>query len=148
MVISDADVDSVVGHLRDALAEFAALDPDAIGDAAMSELVMANQQLRGAFEAADAQVLDAWDRRKVWRADGAKTGAAWLAARQHLPVAETRRRLRHAREVRNYPAIAAAWAAGEIDRCHVITLLGACTTRTEAAFGYEHGQLVDAARSK
>jgi len=84
----------------------------------------------------------------VWRADGARTGAAWLAARQHLPIGETRRRLRHARAMQLFPAIADAWAAGDIDRTHITTLLGVRTARTRAAFEADHEDLLASARSR
>ena len=109
---------------------------------------MRAQELRGALEAADARLLGEWDKRRVWRLDGAKSGAAWLASRQHLPVAETRRRLRHARAVRRFPAIGHDWARGAIDRCHITTLMGACTVRTGAAFEAEHPKLLEAARTR
>ncbi|MFZ6003708.1 MAG: hypothetical protein ACOYXM_07200, partial [Actinomycetota bacterium] len=42
----------------------------------------------------------------------------------------------------------AAWAAGEIDRSHLVTLLGARTARTEAAFDTGHKELLDSARTR
>ena len=63
-------------------------------------------------------------------------------------MAETRRRLRHARAVRRFPAIGHDWARGAIDRCHITTLMGACTVRTSAAFEAEHPKLLEAARSR
>ena len=60
-------------------------------------------------------------------ASGAKTGAAWLAWKQRVPIQVARQRLRHARALRTLPAVEEAWAAGDIDRAHVTTLLGART---------------------
>ena len=115
------DADAVLRRARDVLGELGSLSLDGLHDVALTESVMRTQELRGALEAAEARLLGEWDRRRVWRADGAKSGAAWLASRQHLPVAETRRRLRHARAVRRFPAIGHDWARGAIDRCHIAT---------------------------
>ena len=131
-----------------ALARLAAVELDGLSDDDLTAHVLRVQELRGALEAAEARVLGEWDRRKVWRADGAKTGAAWLASRQRLPMGEARRRLRHARAVRRFPAVAEAWASGAIDRCHLTTLMGACTARTAAAFEDEHLVLLDSARTR
>ena len=146
MVVGEAD--AVLRRARDVLAELGSLDLDAVGDIELGRAVMRAQELRGALEAADARLLGEWDTRRVWRLDGAKSGAAWLASRQHLPMSETRRRLRHARAVRRFPAIGHDWARGAIDRCHITTLMGACTVRTRAAFEAEHPKLLEAARSR
>ena len=131
-----------------ALERLGAVELDGLTDDDLTAHVLRMQELRGALEAAEARVLGEWDRRKVWRADGAKAGAAWLASRQRLPMGEARRRLRHARAVRRFQAVAEAWAAGAIDRCHLTTLMGACTARTEGAFADEHLVLLDSARTR
>src|SRR5690606_20407211 len=96
--------------------------PGRAGRRDLTELVIGAQALRGALEAAEARVLAEWDRRRTWRASGAKTAAAWLAWQQRLPIAEARRRLRHARLTRQYPKVHEAWATGELDRTHLVTL--------------------------
>lgn len=124
------------------------LDVDALGDGELSAAVLRAQELRGLLDAAEARLIGAWDRRRCWRDDGARTPAAWLAAKERLPVAEARRRVRHARTMRLFPAIAQAWAAGEVDRTHVTTLLGARTPRTKEAFERDHKALLDSARTR
>ena len=148
MLDQQVDAAAVLRRSREALDELGSLALDAVHDTELTDSVLRVQELRGALEAAEARLLGEWDKRRVWRLDGAKSGAAWLAARQHLPVAETRRRLRHARAVRRFPAIGHDWARGAIDRCHITTLLGACTVRTNAAFEAEHPKLLEAARSR
>jgi hypothetical protein len=44
------------------------------------------------------------------------------------------------------PAVEAAWGDGEIDRSHVVTLLGARTPRTAQIFDQDHKLLLDVAR--
>ncbi|MGV3758599.1 MAG: DUF222 domain-containing protein, partial [Actinomycetota bacterium] len=142
------DVASRLAAARAALAALHALDLDGATDDELSAAVMEHQHLRGALEAAEARVVGEWDRRRVWRADGAKTAAAWLSSRQRLPIAEARRRLRHARLVRRYPTVGAAWAAGEVDRTHLTTLFGVRTARTTEAFDAEHEDLLGSARTR
>jgi hypothetical protein len=133
---------------RAALGALHQLDLDGATDAELTEAVMACQALRGSLEAAEARAIGEWDRRRTWRADGAKTGAAWLSSRQRLPIAEARRRHRHARLVRRYPTVGEAWAAGEVDRSHLTTLFGVRTARTEEAFDAEHEDLLASARTR
>ncbi len=143
-----APLSDVLGRVDAALAELHQVDLDGLADDTLSEAVLALQRQRGRFEAAEARVLDRWDGQRCWQPSGAKTGAAWLAWKTHVPMQVARQRLRHARKVRDLPAVAEAWAAGEIDRAHVTTLLGARSPRTAASFD-EHGHklLLDWART-
>ncbi len=123
------------------LADLHEADLDGAADETLSDAVLSMQRLRGAVDAAEARVLARWDAQKVWQPSGAKTAAAWLAWKQQVPIGVARQRIRHARAMRTHPAIEKAWAAGDIDRSHVTTLLGARTTRTREAFdngGHEH----------
>lgn len=140
------DLDGALHAAREALAVLGAVELDGLGDEELTALVMGSQELRGALEAAEARVLAEWDRQRTWRADGAKTAAAWLSSKQRLPIAEARRRLRHARLTRCFDKVHAAWAAGEVDRTHLTTLFGARTARTEEAFDAEHEELLESAR--
>jgi len=110
------DAVALLDRAREALAALGAVDLDGLGDGDLTELVMGAQALRGALDAAEARVLAEWDRRRTWRASGAKTAAAWLAWQQRLPIAEALRRLRHARLTRQYPKVHEAWATGALDR--------------------------------
>lgn len=110
------------------------IDLDGLVDADLESAVTCLQQQRSRLEAAEARLLDRWESSRVWQESGAKSPAAWLAWRQRIPIQIARQRMRHAREVRDLPAISSAWAAGEIDRSHVATILGARNPRTETAF--------------
>ncbi|MGQ0433405.1 MAG: DUF222 domain-containing protein [Microthrixaceae bacterium] len=140
------DVADVLARAGALLAELRAVDLDGLGDDSLSDAVLTLQRLRGGLDAAEARVLSRWDAQGAWRASGAKTGAAWLAWRQHLPIGVARQRLRHATAMRTLPAVEAAWADGAIDRAHVTTLLGARTARTAEVFDREHKTLLDIAR--
>ena len=125
-----ADLADVLDRAAAVLAELREVDLDGVDDASLSDAVLAMQRLRGGLEAAEARVLSRWDAQGCWRASGAKTGAAWLAWQQRVPIQVARQRLRHARALRTLPAVEEAWAAGDIDRAHVTTLLGIRTART------------------
>ena len=123
------------------LAELREVDLDGLADDTLSEAVLSMQRLRGGLDVAEAQVLSRWDAQRCWQPSGAKTGAAWLAWKQRVPIQVARQRLRHARALRTLPAIEEAWASGEIDRAHVTTLLGARTARTAEAFDSRRSRL-------
>jgi hypothetical protein len=130
------------------LAELHEVDLDGLADDSLSDAALAVHRLRGRLDAAEARVLWRWDAQRCWQPSGAKTGAAWLAWKQRIPVGVARQRLRHARALRTLPALEAVWADGEIDRAHVTTLLGARTPRTAAAFdGDGHELLLELART-
>jgi hypothetical protein len=136
----------VLERARAALAALHDLDLDEVSGDALSDAVLAMQQLRGGLEAAEARLLSRWDAQRCWQASGAKTGAAWLAWKQRVPIQVARQRLRHARALRTLPAVEDAWATGDIDRSHLTTLLGARTSRTADAFDDDHERLLDLAR--
>jgi hypothetical protein len=144
--LADGAAGAVVTAARAALRALGALDLDGMGPDELTEVVLATQALRTQLEAAEARALDRWEAGGAWRADGARSAAAWLAWKQQLPVAETRRRVRHARALGALPAVAEAWAAGEIDRTHVAQLLAVRSARTERAFARDHQELLDLAR--
>lgn len=90
------------------LAELRAVDLDGVDDDSLTDAVLSLQRLRGGLEVAEAGVLARWEARGCWRPSGAKTGAAWLAWKQRVPIGIARQRLRHARAVGCLPAIEAA----------------------------------------
>ena len=140
-----AGVADVLDRAAGVLAELHALDLDGIDDDSLSDAVLAMQRLRGRLDAAEARVLSRWDAQGAWRASGAKTGSAWLAWKQRVPIQVARQRMRHARALRTLPAVEEAWAAGDIDRSHVTTLLGVRTPRTAEAFDADHERLLQLA---
>jgi hypothetical protein len=145
--VADVLVDPIAAAVS-ALDALATLDPDPLSDEELSAAVLTMQQLRGRLDAAEARLMARWDARRCWQPEGAKTAAAWLAWKQRLPIGEARKRVRHARAMRLFPDVEAAWAAGEIDRCHVTTLLGARTARTSKAFDRDHTELLESARTR
>jgi hypothetical protein len=142
-----ADLADVLLRASGVLEELRSFDLDGVDDDTLTDAVLAMQRLRGRLDVAEANVLGRWDAWRVWQPSGAKTAAAWLAWRQHVPIGVARQRVRHARALRALPEVEHAWAAGEIDRAHVTTLLTAKTPRTATAFETDHKALLDVART-
>jgi hypothetical protein len=141
-----ADVVDLLQRATAVFAELREVDLDGVSDDALAEAVLAMQPLRAGFEATEARLLTRWDSQGGWRTSGAKTAAAWLSWKQRIPTAVAQQRLRHARAVRDLPAVEEAWADGEIDRAHITTLLGARNPRTREVFERDHKTLLDLAR--
>ncbi len=139
---------SVLDAAASALGALMSLELDGRSPAELNEVVLGAQRLRGALDAAEARVLARWDAERSWQLDGAKTAPSWLAWKQRLPIQVARQRVRHARALRALPEVEAAWAAGEIDRSHLTTMLGVRTARTKEAFETDHQVLLDAARTR
>src|SRR3546814_12645258 len=87
-----------------AVACLTGLDLDGVAAGELSSLVERFQHLRCRLEAAEASVLSRWDPAKADRLEGAKTAAAWLGWKHHLPAEPARQRVRHARPFRHLPA--------------------------------------------
>ncbi|MGQ0433221.1 MAG: DUF222 domain-containing protein [Microthrixaceae bacterium] len=124
------------------------VDPDGLTSSELTDAILLTQRVRAQLEAAEARLLARWDADRVWQDSGAKSGAAWLAREQRLPIQTTRQRIRHARALRVLPAVEHAWASGDIDRIHLITLLGVRTPRTKEQFETDHKLLLDSARTR
>lgn len=122
------------------------LDLDSLSAAEQSATLLDLHRMRGVVEESEARVLSRWDGAKAWLADDAKTGAAWLAWKEHIPLGLARQRVRHARALRALPEVAAAWAAGEVERSHITTMLAVRTPRTREAFERDYPQLLEWAR--
>ncbi len=143
----ETDVSDVIDRAAVVLAELRELDLDGSSDDTLNDAVTAMQGLRGSLAVAEARMLARWDAQGCWRALGAKSPAAWLSWKQHIPIEVARQRMRHAKALRAMPTLEAAWGAGEIDRSHVTTLLGARTARTAEVFDQDHKVLVHLART-
>jgi hypothetical protein len=136
----------VIEHVSAAVDALLAIDVGALGDEDLAAALVAVARQRARLEAAEAQLTAAWDARRGWAVDGARSGTAWLAWRCHLPRRDAHRQVRLARFVQGAPAVEAAWRAGEIGSAQVGLLARACTDRTEADFGRDEDVLVAAAR--
>jgi hypothetical protein len=133
-------IEGLVAEL-DALVE---ADPDALAD---SDTVVALHREFARMEALLARTSARWDANKEWAPSGARSGAAWLAARTHIPRSDANRRLRLGRVLRHLPHTEAAWLAGDISSAHVVALAAARTDELAAAMERDEEALVTKART-
>jgi hypothetical protein len=138
---------SVLEALRAAVDELAAVDPGALSDAELGTLLVELRRLENRIDHEAARLTGAWDARKAWAADRARTGASWLAHRTRMPHPTARRRVRLGRCLREMPAADAAWAAGDIDAAHLSTHAATRTPRVVEAFERDEALLVEKART-
>ena len=137
----------LVDELERSVKELAALDAHGLSDAELRDAQVDLARLAAAFTAAQARIAVVWDQRRVWDADGAKSGAAWLARETREPKGVCASRLRLGRALRDMPLVDAAWSAGDITLDHVRRLAGIRNRRTRAAFARDEAILVEAART-
>src|SRR5688500_1827290 len=124
------------------LKELREVDPNDLCDEELADLVVELHKHRCALEAFEARLTRNFDVRRVWAADGARSGAAWLARRTRAPKAECGGRLWLGRCVEDLPVAAGAWAAGEIGAAHVRRLAGVRNCRTAARLREDEPLLV------
>jgi hypothetical protein len=125
--------------------ELAAVDPSVLADSAS---VVALHRLSARIEAIAARASARWDANSEWSGDGARSGAAWLAARTHGPKSDAQRCLRRGRALRELPVAGDAWLAGSISGAHVSALAASRGTELLAkAMERDEQQLIEVARS-
>jgi hypothetical protein len=121
-----------------------AADPALLAD---RESIVALQCQIERVNAALCRVTAAFDASGQWDADGAYSAAAWIAAKCRLPNGKARSQVGRGRQLRDMPAVEAAWLYGEINTAHVDVLRHARTDRTADAFARDEEMLCDYARS-
>ena len=129
-----------------AVKELGAVDTNDLTDEELRDAVVELHVLRERLAAAEARVVRAFDARGVWRADGAKSPAAWLAVRTRAPKKECGARVWLGRLGEVLPVAAEAWGAGEITAAHVRRLGRARNDRTKDLLRDHEPVLVDHAR--
>src|SRR5438105_12710574 len=113
---------AVVDRIREA-------DPALLAD---GERIVALHRQLDRLEAAATRATAAFDAGGAWKADGARSAAAWIGTRCNLPMPTARCRVRLGRELRHMPAVEEAWLAGDIGEAHVGLLARARTPATAA----------------
>lgn len=81
-----------------------------------------------------------------WAVDGAKTPAAWLLTRCHLPEVAARRQVRRGRAMDQLPLCAEAWSEGSIGGAHIDALAKVRTEMTGEALARDEALLVSHAK--
>jgi hypothetical protein len=118
------------------------LDRLAEADLSSSDAVVGLHRQLARLEATTTAAVGRWDAEVTWAAEGARSGAAWLAHRCRVPLPSARRRVRLARAQRDLPCAAEAWQRGQLDSAHVVALAAARTERTVQLFTRDEAALV------
>jgi hypothetical protein len=137
---TDGDPPEQLARAIDALV---ALAPDAL---AGGEAVRAVHRQLARLEAVATRACAAFERGGEWRADGARTATAWLAARCSLPDACARRRVQVGRDLPHLPEVERAWLAGDVGPSAAEVLVRARNDVTAAQLAADEVQLVRHAR--
>jgi hypothetical protein len=132
----------VLDDLKSVVDQVCGTDPQALTD---GESVVELHRCLARLEAATTRATAAFDAGGEWAADGARTAAAWVAARCQLPSSSARRRVRLGRALRHLPATEAAWLAGAVGEAQVAALARARTPATEEAMARDEEMLVSEA---
>jgi hypothetical protein len=116
----------------DALTRVAALDLTACTGAEVEELALLTHDAVAVATAAHTRAMAALDVSRQWEVDGARSAAAWLAWRRHLPMGRARAVLRCGRELRDLPLTEAAFLEGRVTSDHVRLLAQARDANPDA----------------
>lgn len=88
--------------------------PSSLGDSALTARLQSLIALRDAVTAELREVAGEWDKRMVWAADAARSGAAWLARNTELSRGAAAAELRVARRLHAMPHLAQASRTGAL----------------------------------
>ncbi len=135
-----ADLRSAIDGLHD-------LDPAGFGDGELSELLVELHRESDRLASAQVDLVGAWDARRVWARDRAKSGGAWLRHRCQLPSHVAHGEVRLARRLRAMEPTAKALAAGEIGLDAAHGLARANRPEVASVFARDEKTLLDAART-
>ena len=130
-------------RLDTALGDLLDVDPDALTDDELHELVVAVQRQSHRLAALRAKLISAWDGRKVWADDGSRTAAHRLCREASMAVGSAKVEVCRARRLRSMPHTAAALASGALSPDHVDLLARANHGARSALFADHEATLVE-----
>jgi len=129
--------------LIEAVDVLCAADPDRLADG--ETVVQLHVQLER-LKAVVTRATAAFDAAGEWEADGARSAAAWVAARCRTPVTTAKAQVRVGRDLRTMPASEAAWLEGHIGEAQVEALAAAKRRVGAERFDPDEAQLVGHAK--
>jgi Domain of unknown function (DUF222)/HNH endonuclease len=138
-----ADANAALSSAVDALST---LDPDALDDAGLADVVVGLHRQQARLAAATARLTAAMDVRRVWADDGSRSCGSWLAHRCRLPIGQARAHAWLGRRLRSMSVTAQAFAGGDISEQHASVLASLASGRTADFFARDEAELVDDAR--
>ena len=127
-----------------ALADLARRDLTGLTDAEIEQHAIATAELLRLAEAAHVAAMARLDTSGAWGPSGARSAAHHVAWKGHLPLPRAKALQRCSRQLRDLPATAEAFAAGQLTVDHVRLLAHAHRTAPEA-FASDEGRLVELA---
>ncbi len=122
---------------------FVAADVGSLTDGELVESLLVAQRMRARLDAAAIALVDRFDARTVWAADGDRSAAGWISARAGIAFGQAKSEARIARDLRRHDHITAAARAGRLTTAQVKALLGARRPGLEEAFDLCEELLVD-----
>jgi hypothetical protein len=108
----------VFDELAIALKDLGSVDTDTLTDGELADAVVELNRQHEIFESARTRVVRAFDSRRVFAADGAKTAAVWMAVRTRAPKHECSRIVRRGRSCGLLPGGAGVGGRGDRRRPH------------------------------
>jgi hypothetical protein len=110
-----------------------------------AETIVFLQRQMDRFECLVTESVAAFDQTGGWGRCGAKTPAAWLSTRRHLPLPQARAQLRRGRALASLPLARAAWEKGDIGAAHIDALARVQSHTTEVSLARDEAFLVQLA---
>jgi hypothetical protein len=132
-----------IGDLQEVIDSLLDVDPAELTDDELHELVTTVQRQRHRLAGVAANAISAWERRRVWADNGARSAATRLANDTSASTSSTGTEVRRARQLRSMPATASALAAGELSPDHVDLLAKANRPWRNASFADHEDTLVE-----
>lgn len=129
--------------LSEAIDVLLAIDPANIDDDELHRLVIGVQRQSSRLAAARAPLVSAWDRRRVWAANGAATASARLASDAAMSQVTARVEVGRARRLRSMDCTLKALADGDISLDHAELLTKANWRWREGLFAAHEKALVE-----
>ncbi|MGH9135026.1 MAG: DUF222 domain-containing protein [Ilumatobacteraceae bacterium] len=128
----DATVDAVLD-----------LDPDSLTDGELHAAIVDLQAQRARLGVAAAVLLERWDRRSVWAADGSRSAAGRLARDTNTSLRSAGVEMRRARQLAGLPATRRSITAGVLSLDHIDLFGRANRAWRSAVFAEHEAGLVD-----
>lgn len=122
--------------------------PADLSGAALAEAQPVLARIRNKHAAVDLRAAAAFDASKEWMANGSRSAAAWLAAKNCEKVDVAKRRVRLGRALRGMPVTEAALAAGEITEEHVAVMNRHLCSAVADRFVEDEAKIVERARTR
>jgi hypothetical protein len=129
--------------LGSAIDRLAALDPAALTDVELHELVIEVMREDSRLAAARARLIGAWDARKQWADNGSKAATARLVLEASVSSGTASRELLRARSLRSMPHTATALAEGKLSIDHADLLANLDRSDVGHLFARDESMLVD-----